>query len=231
MIIIQHDNGVGGGFVTDMKSRKRGKTNKTAWYTQILAFFFVFATESQGKYAPGFRHGSQQGAKIPAHVAKGGGWDVSIQRKGLRHPGIRSSTHFRRQIRPEDGSALHDVSGTGAQATRPPTRGSASPETEKRTDDLKPRVGPCSIGTGSDVRFVMVIYDRHTQHTAQGGGSVSAPATLLARPVNLRVHHTHVSSECVIATEGLLFCAQMASHLLLARVVDRILMASQVVRP
>lgn len=124
---------------------------------------------------------SQQGAKIPAHVGEGGGRCPSI-RKGLRHPGIRSTTYVRRQIGTEDGCVLHDVSGTGAQATRPPTRGSASPETEVRTADLKPGVGPGSIGFDSDVRFVMVIYDPpysgihsvHT-HTHREGGAQSLP--------------------------------------------------------
>ena len=59
--------------------------------------------------------------------------------------------------------------------------------------------------------------------------SVPSPASLLARPVHFGVHHTHVSGQCIIATEGLFLSAEMASHLLLARIVDRILVPSKIV--
>ena len=61
--------------------------------------------------------------------------------------------------------------------------------------------------------------------------SVPSPASLLARPIHFGVHHTHVSGQCIIATEGLLLSAEMASHLLLARIVDRIFMSGKIVGP
>lgn len=60
----------------------------------------------------------------------------------------RSSTYSRRQ--PKGGTRWGDVSGGGphrvVQATRPPSRGSASPETEVGTDDLGPMWGHSRSG-------------------------------------------------------------------------------------
>lgn len=61
--------------------------------------------------------------------------------------------------------------------------------------------------------------------------SIPSTASLLAGPIHFGVHHSHVSGQCIIATEGLLFGAKMTPHLLLAGVVDGILVAGQIVGP
>jgi hypothetical protein len=53
----------------------------------------------------------------------------------------------------------------------------------------------------------------------------------LAWPIELRVHDPHVSSERIVSRKRLLFLAQVAAHLHLARVVDRVLVPRQVVGP
>lgn len=59
---------------------------------------------------------------------------------------------------------------------------------------------------------------------------VSAATAVLAREVDFWVHDAHVAGESVVAREGLLFDAESAAHLLLADVVDRVLMASEIIR-
>ena len=54
---------------------------------------------------------------------------------------------------------------------------------------------------------------------------------MLADPIHVGVYNTHVSSQGVITREGLFFRAQVAPYLELARIVDRVLMTCQVVRP
>jgi len=53
---------------------------------------------------------------------------------------------------------------------------------------------------------------------------------MLAREIDLRMNNAHVTSERIIPRKGLLLDAQRTSHLLLARVVNGVLMTSQVVR-
>lgn len=55
-------------------------------------------------------------------------------------------------------------------------------------------------------------------------------ASLLARPINFGMHNAHMPCKGIIPTEGLLFGAQVASDLKLARIVDRIFVPSQIVR-
>lgn len=43
------------------------------------------------------------------------------------------------------------------------------------------------------------------------------------------MHHAHVSCQCIVPAECLLFRAQMAAHLLLAIVVDRVLVSREIV--
>lgn len=62
-------------------------------------------------------------------------------------------------------------------------------------------------------------------------GAAAAPSAVLAGEVDLRMHDAHVTSEGVVAAESLLLNAQGATHLLFAGVVDRVLMAGQVVGP
>ena len=62
-----------------------------------------------------------------------------------------------------------------------------------------------------------------------GSSLLSAAAPLLAREVNVGMHDPHVPGERVTAGEGLLLRAEAASDFLLAVVVNRVLMASQVV--
>jgi hypothetical protein len=57
---------------------------------------------------------------------------------------------------------------------------------------------------------------------------------LLARPCLLLARCVltyHVTCQCVIAREGLLFDAQCAADLLLAPVMNRVLVPSEVIRP
>lgn len=51
----------------------------------------------------------------------------------------------------------------------------------------------------------------------------AAAASVLAREVDFRMHHTHVSGQSVAPAESLLFHAKGTSDLLLADVVDGIL--------
>jgi hypothetical protein len=60
-------------------------------------------------------------------------------------------------------------------------------------------------------------------------GSVLALPLLLARPVDLRVDHAHVSCQGIVPRECLLLCAQVTPNLLLARVMDRIFMPRKIV--
>lgn len=53
-----------------------------------------------------------------------------------------------------------ELGGSGHKATNPGIRESRNGNEHRQSETR----GPCSIGTASDVRFVMVIYDRHT-HT------------------------------------------------------------------
>lgn len=43
------------------------------------------------------------------------------------------------------------------------------------------------------------------------------------------MHDTHVSGQCIVSAECLLFRAQMAAYLLLAVVVDRVFVAREIV--
>lgn len=56
-------------------------------------------------------------------------------------------------------------------------------------------------------------------------------APLLPRPIHFRMHHSHVSRKRIVARKGLFFRAQMTPHFLLARIVDRVLMPCQIIRP
>lgn len=55
--------------------------------------------------------------------------------------------------------------------------------------------------------------------------SVSALALLLPRPIDLRVHDTHVPREGIVARERLFLSAEVAADLLLPCVVDRVLVS------
>lgn len=57
--------------------------------------------------------------------------------------------------------------------------------------------------------------------------ALSSPC--LAGPINVGVHHAHVPGQGIVPGEGLLFGAQMTSHLLFARVVDRVFMTGEVI--
>lgn len=59
---------------------------------------------------------------------------------------------------------------------------------------------------------------------------VTSASAMLAREINLGMHHSHVTCQCVIAGKGLLLDAESAAHLLLAGIVDRVLVTGQVVR-
>jgi len=59
----------------------------------------------------------------------------------------------------------------------------------------------------------------------------SAPTPMLAWKVNVRVTDTEVPGQRIVAAEGLLLGAQVAAHLLLARVVDRVFVAREIVGP
>lgn len=58
----------------------------------------------------------------------------------------------------------------------------------------------------------------------------STASSVLARELNIRVTDSVVSRQRIGATKCLLFCTQIAVHLLLLSVVDRILVPCQVVR-
>lgn len=60
--------------------------------------------------------------------------------------------------------------------------------------------------------------------------SSAAPATALGRVHVIGVADAEVPGERIVATEGFLFRAQVAAHLLLARVVDGVLVPGEVVR-
>lgn len=59
--------------------------------------------------------------------------------------------------------------------------------------------------------------------------SIAAAASLLARPVDFGVHHSHMPGQCIIARESLFFGAQMTADLLLAGIVDRVFVPCQIV--
>lgn len=61
--------------------------------------------------------------------------------------------------------------------------------------------------------------------------SITAPASLLTRPVDFGMDHPHVPGQRIIAREGLLLRAQMTSDLLLTGVVDRVLVPRKIIRP
>jgi len=59
----------------------------------------------------------------------------------------------------------------------------------------------------------------------------STASSVLARELNIRVTNSVVSRKRISATKRLLLRTQIAVHLLLLGVVDRILVSCQVVRP
>lgn len=62
-------------------------------------------------------------------------------------------------------------------------------------------------------------------------GSLPTASSLLAWPIDFGMHHPHVSRERIVTGEGFLLRAEMTADLLLARVVDRVLVAREIVGP
>jgi hypothetical protein len=65
-------------------------------------------------------------------------------------------------------------------------------------------------------------------------GAISIPPVLspcLAGPVNIGMHHAHVSGQRIIPRECLLLGAKMTSHFLLPRIVNSIFMTRKIIRP
>ncbi len=60
-------------------------------------------------------------------------------------------------------------------------------------------------------------------------GGVSAPSTVLAGELDIWMTDAIVSSESIRSAERLLFCAQVASHFLLACVVYRVLVSREII--
>jgi hypothetical protein len=61
--------------------------------------------------------------------------------------------------------------------------------------------------------------------------SCSSASAVLAREVDIRVADTVVARQCIRPAKRLLFCAEVAAHLLLPRIVYGILVPGQIVRP
>lgn len=154
----------------------------------------------------------------------------------------RSSTYNRRQAKGSSNSTtgvLTSVDG-GVQAIRPPSRGGPRIPKRKKAPMIWDRCGAILDLGGHDVieqhcTLQKKVY-RHGDDPLKlcgvslGACSVPAPATLLARPVHLRMDHSHVPRQGIIATEGFLLGTQVAPDLKFARIVNRILMAGQIVR-
>lgn len=58
---------------------------------------------------------------------------------------------------------------------------------------------------------------------------IATTSAMLAGEVDLWMHDAHVPRQRIVAAEGLLLDAECAAHFLLARVVDGVLVARQVV--
>ena len=56
-----------------------------------------------------------------------------------------------------------------------------------------------------------------------------SPSSRLSWKVHIWVHDAHMSRQCIVPAECLLFCAQMAAHLLLAIVMDRVFVSREIV--
>lgn len=129
----------------------------------------------------------------------------------------------------------------GVQAIRPPSRGGPRIPKQKKATTIWDRCGAILDRGGHDVieqhcTLHKKVY-RHGDDSLKlcacvslGACSVPTPATLLARPVHLRMDHSHVPRQGIIATEGFLLGTEVAPDLKFARIVNRILMARQVVR-
>ena len=61
--------------------------------------------------------------------------------------------------------------------------------------------------------------------------SLTAAASLLSRPIDFGVNHSHMPGQCIVAREGFLLGAQMTADLLLTSIVDRIFMSRQIIGP
>jgi len=70
------------------------------------------------------------------------------------------------------------------------------------------------------------------KHRSASSALISAVLPLrLSWPVNIGMHHPHMSGQCVIARESLLFRTQMTSHLLFPCIVDGVFVSGKIVRP
>lgn len=140
-----HDTEITMGFVTDMKGRKRGKHTRQP---RTQRYPFLFSNASSAKTCARLKHGSE-GAKIPADVrrGRGGHGEVSMHWGGCV---IRYSIIDVRSTSDKGwGRGVHSVTSVEqSQATRPQSRGPASPETEADTDDLEPKWVPSQLGLG-----------------------------------------------------------------------------------
>ena len=60
---------------------------------------------------------------------------------------------------------------------------------------------------------------------------VGSSSPVLAREIDLRMYHAHMSRQGIVATERLLFHTQCASHFLLSHVVYCVLVSGEVIWP
>lgn len=123
-------------------------------------------------------------------------------------------------------SVDNDVSGRGGSGRKANTRGIPRSRNGSRHRRSGTGVGPFSIEAGVTSLWVVWI---GVMMMILGSCSVAATATLLARPIHFRVHHTHMTGQRIVSAECLLFGAEMTADLLLPCVVDGVLMAGQIV--
>jgi hypothetical protein len=66
-------------------------------------------------------------------------------------------------------------------------------------------------------------------HVRRHSVVVSTSSAVLSGKVNLWVHNAHMTCQCIVAREGFFLDTQCAANFLLARIVDRVLVSSEII--